>query len=162
MSLFTALLGLSTTGELEAESAMASLSIHASFPRFSNLTCVHVNCDDTRLLACGYKNAVSVYDIESQAVVRVYEDAHDGELINISRFANLSPNVFATSSVDRTIKLWDLRSSSGAGSRPIYTVTSARQNVTLSFRADDLQLLTAASDNEVSSMCGYPVFEVVW
>jgi len=50
------------------------------------------------LLACGYSDNVNIYDVETQAVVRKYNDAHDGGLINISRFANLSPNLFATSS----------------------------------------------------------------
>ena len=33
--------------------------------------------------------------------------------------------------------------------RPLYAVASARQNVTLSFRQDDVLLLSAAVDNEV-------------
>jgi len=38
--------------------------------------------------------------------------------------------------------------------RPLYAVASARQNVTLSFRQDDVLLLSAAADNEVRGWGG--------
>lgn len=163
--------------------SLTPLAVRRTYPSFRALTCVHVNCDDTRLLACGYSNDVAVFDVETGGLVRKFVRAHSGErldarppptaaaatgashrcrcccageLINISRFAHLSPNVFATSSLDRTIKLWDLRAPAAGGgvggvgvARPLYAVASARQNVTLSFRQDDVLLLSAAADNEV-------------
>lgn len=154
---------LDASAALESPSTSAApqrMRVVARYPAFDKLTCVHVNCDDTRVLACGYSTDVAVFDVETAAPVRTFVGAHSaepfGSLINISRFANLSPNVFATSSIDRSIKLWDLRApaasaggTGGGGARPLYRVSSAHQNVTLSFRPDDVQLLSAAADNEV-------------
>lgn len=60
------------------------------------------------VLVSGYSHDVRLYDMETGAVVRTYAGIHEDH-INISRFANHSPNLFATSSFDRTMKLWDLR-----------------------------------------------------
>lgn len=48
------------------------------------------------------------YDLETGKVAQQYDFVHDGH-INIARFANYSPHLFASSSFDRTIKLWDMR-----------------------------------------------------
>jgi WD40 repeat protein len=131
------------------EIACATLLPTCSFPPFHRLTCVHLNADDSRALVCGYSRSVAIYDVATAQRIRVFQDVHEMEHINISRFANISPNIFATSSMDLKVKLWDLRVGSGAACRPIYTLSSQSPNITLAFRADDLQLLTSALDNEV-------------
>ena len=41
-------------------------------------------------------------------MVRTFRDIHEDH-INLSRFSNLSKDVFGTSSFDKTVKLWDVR-----------------------------------------------------
>ncbi len=60
------------------------------------------------MLVSGYSHSVRLYDLETGAVVRTYEEIHNDH-INISRFSNHSPHLFCSSSFDRTLKLWDLR-----------------------------------------------------
>ena len=55
------------------------LAVRGTYPSFRALTCVHVNCDDTRLLACGYSNDVAVFDVETGGLVRKFVRAHSGE-----------------------------------------------------------------------------------
>ena len=96
--------------------------------------------------------------------MRDFENIHDDH-INISRFAYHSPFVFATSSFDRTVKLWDSRcqtrtggGTGGSGAAaggplgggdeagrptPIYTLNSLQGHVMLCFSPDDVHLLTS-------------------
>jgi len=41
------------------------------YPPFEKLTSVHVNSDDTRIVTCGYKNSVRLYDLETAKVLTV-------------------------------------------------------------------------------------------
>lgn len=114
------------------------------YPKHDQLTSVHVNCDDSKLLISGYSTVCSVTDIETGAVVREYRDIHTNH-INISRFSTLNTNVFATSSFDGWAKVWDLRMKQ----TPVYEVNTGTEIVILSFSRDDMFLLTASVDNEV-------------
>jgi WD40 repeat protein len=72
---------------------------------FSHLSSVHINSCDTYLLASGTSKDVAIFDLHTgQAVVDIRGIHADS--INISRFANQSPHLFATCSFDSTIKLW--------------------------------------------------------
>eukprot|EP00949_MAST-11_sp_MAST-11-sp1_P004005 g4005.t1 len=115
------------------------------FMKFEDLTSVHVNSIDERMIASGYASDVNVYDMATQELVRSYDGIHSDH-INITRFANNSPNIFGTSSFDCTVKMWDLRL---AGNKPIYTCKSEEGLVMLCFSPDDLYLLTSAVDNNV-------------
>lgn len=68
------------------------------------------------------------------------------EHINVVKFSNHSPSIFATSSFDQDVKLWDLRQKLY---QPCYTATSSRRNVMVCFSPDDQYLLVSAVDNEV-------------
>ncbi|CAM9427135.1 unnamed protein product [Ectocarpus fasciculatus] len=120
--------------------------IVTEFAQFEKLTSVHINSTDDQMLASGYTYGVKLFDIGTGQVVRNFKDVHEDH-INISRFANHSPFVFATSSFDKTVKAWDSRVR--ADNAPIYTCHSEMGHVMLSFSPDDVFLLTSAVDNEV-------------
>ncbi|CAB1107021.1 unnamed protein product [Ectocarpus sp. CCAP 1310/34] len=120
--------------------------IVTEFAQFEKLTSVHINSTDDQMLASGYTYGVKLFDLGTGQVVRDFEDVHEDH-INISRFANHSPFVFATSSFDKTVKAWDSRVR--ADNAPIYTCHSEMGHVMLSFSPDDVFLLTSAVDNEV-------------
>ncbi|CAI7851275.1 unnamed protein product [Closterium sp. NIES-54] len=137
-------------------------AIH-TYDEFEQLTSVHVNCTDDLFLASGYSNHVGLYDLHTGRRLHTLHNLHR-EHINVLKFAHHSPHVFATSSFDRHVKLWDARqrisSSSGGGFgglfaqgresvRPIYSVRSDRGNVMVCFSPDDQFLLSSAVDNEV-------------
>ncbi|KAG5177963.1 quinon protein alcohol dehydrogenase-like superfamily, partial [Tribonema minus] len=139
-------------------------AVVSSFAPFEKLTSVHVNCTDDYMLASGYSHDVAMYDVETGAVCRAFKDIHKNH-INISRFANQSPFLFATSSFDKTVKMWDARVRADHSyvcpvppacpppppqTRPIYTCTSAQGHVMVCFSPDDAFLLTSAVDNEVT------------
>ncbi|CAM9440289.1 unnamed protein product, partial [Laminaria digitata] len=120
--------------------------IVTEFSKFEKLTSVHINSTDDLMLASGYTHGVRLFDVATGSVVREFAEIHEDH-INISRFANHSPFVFATSSFDKTVKAWDSRIR--ADKTPIYACRSEMGHVMLSFSPDDVFLLTSAVDNEV-------------
>ena len=107
---------------MELSAPHARLGV-AAFESFDELTSVHVNGDDSRVLASGYSKDVRVYDMATASLVRTFADIHS-EHINISRFTHHSPTIFATSSFDKTVKVWDTRL---PGRRPIYTTAQSNK-----------------------------------
>jgi WD40 repeat protein len=134
-----------------------SYSIVHDYPVFDRLTSVHVNCSNKLLLLSGYSPGVNVVDMETSQMVRKYDNIHKDH-VNISRFSNLSPHLFATSSFDGTMKTWDLRQSSaginsGTGLpeyRPVYSVNCNSGVVMINFSQDDNFILASALDNEIN------------
>lgn len=119
-----------------------------SFHEFEQLTSVHVNSTDEHFIASGSSNHVALYDISSGRRLQIFKDLHR-EHINVVKFANHSPAVFASASFDRQVKLWDLRQEM---SRPCYSAASSRGNVMVCFSDDDHYLLSSAIDNEVPTL----------
>ncbi|KAK6946022.1 WD40 repeat, partial [Dillenia turbinata] len=120
------------------------------FDNFDQLTSVHVNSTDELFLASGYSRNVALYDIASGRCIQIFTDMHQ-EHINVVKFANHSPSIFATSSFDQDIKLWDRRQKP---IHPCYTASSCRGNVMACFSPDDHYLLVSAIDNEVKQLLG--------
>lgn len=116
-----------------------------TFDEFDQLTSVHVNSMDELFLASGYSKNVALYDINSGKRLQVFTDMHRGH-INVVKFANHSPSIFATSSFDHDVKMWDLRQKP---IHPCFTVSSSRGNVMVCFSPDDQYILASAVDNEV-------------
>ncbi|KAL8151762.1 hypothetical protein V2J09_021570 [Rumex salicifolius] len=125
-----------------------SSSAYVKFDSFTQLTSVHVNSTDERFLASGYSKNLALYDIDSGKRLQVFTDVHR-EPINVAKFSHHSPFLFATSSFDHQVKMWDLRQNM---SKPCYTATSLRGNVMVCFSPDDLYLLVSAVDNEVKQL----------
>lgn len=119
---------------------------HVIFDEFDQLTSVHVNSTDELFLASGYSKNVALYDISSGRRVQDFADMHR-EHINVVKFSNHSPSLFATSSFDQDVKMWDIRQKPN---RPCYTASSSRGNVMVCFSPDDHYLLVSAVDNEVT------------
>ncbi|XP_068656346.1 protein DWD HYPERSENSITIVE TO UV-B 1 isoform X2 [Aristolochia californica] len=119
-----------------------------TYDEFEHLTSVHVNSTDDLFLASGYSRHVALYDIGSGRRVQVLKDLHS-EHINVVKFAHHSPSIFATSSFDQQIKMWDLRQGT---SQPCYTAFSSRGNIMVCFSPDDYYLLSSAVDNEVKQL----------
>ncbi|KAI8554598.1 hypothetical protein RHMOL_Rhmol05G0109900 [Rhododendron molle] len=119
-----------------------------TFDEFDQLTSVHVNSTDEWFLASGYSKNVALYDIGCGRRLQVFVDMHR-EHINVVKFANHSPSIFATSSFDQDVKMWDLRQKPIF---PCYTAASSRGNVMVCFSPDDHYLLVSAVDNEVKQL----------
>jgi WD40 repeat protein len=115
------------------------------YPTFDKLTSIHVNSNSDRLLVSGHTNGIKILDIETAATITSYDDIHSN-YINISRYANLSPNLLVTSSFDCTAKSWDTRINPKS---PIYTIKCETGIVMINFSSDDRFLLASALDNEI-------------
>ncbi|XP_057788176.1 protein DWD HYPERSENSITIVE TO UV-B 1 isoform X2 [Salvia miltiorrhiza] len=118
------------------------------FDEFDQLTSVHVNSTDELFLASGYSKNVALYDISSGKRLQDFADMHR-EHINVVKFSNHSPSLFATSSFDQNVKMWDIRQKPNL---PCYTASSSRGNVMVCFSPDDHYLLVSAVDNEVRQL----------
>ena len=129
---------------MDSYSGSASLS----FKSFEQLTSLHVNSTDDKLLASGYSKDVALYDLATGNRLQTFSNIHR-EPINVAKFAYHSPSLFATSSFDRDVKMWDLRQNP---LQPCYTASSLRGNVMVCFSPDDLYLLVSAVDNEVCTV----------
>lgn len=119
-----------------------------TFDDFDHLTSVHVNSGDDQFLASGYSKDVALYDIFSGKRLQLFTNMHR-EPINVVKFAHHSPFLFATSSFDHDVKLWDLRQKP---QWPCYTASSSSGNVMVCFSPDDRYLLVSAVDNEVKQL----------
>ncbi|XP_038997664.1 uncharacterized protein LOC120122605 isoform X2 [Hibiscus syriacus] len=119
-----------------------------NFEDFKQLTSVHVNATDDQFLASGYSKGVALYDISTGKRLQMFTNMHR-EAINVAKFAHHSPFMFATSSFDKDVKMWDLRE---RPDNPCYTASSSRENVMVCFSPDDLYLLVSAIDNEVKQL----------
>ncbi|KAM6591289.1 hypothetical protein CsatA_013894 [Cannabis sativa] len=123
-------------------------SSNVTFASFEQLTSLHVNSTDDKFLASGYSKNVALYDIDSEKRLQLFSNIHR-EPINVAKFAHHSPHLFATSSFDRDVKMWDLRQNP---LQPCYTSSSSRGNVMVCFSPDDMSLLVSAVDNEVKQL----------
>lgn len=132
-------------------------SIGTTFDDFEQLTSLHVNSTDDQLLASGYSKGIALYDIGSGRRIQLFSNLHR-EPINVAKFAHHSPYMFATSSFDNDVKMWDLRQSLG---QPCYTASSSRGNVMACFSPDDHYLLVSAVDNEVHLLQGSGGFSIL-
>ncbi|GKU98879.1 hypothetical protein SLEP1_g11814 [Rubroshorea leprosula] len=119
-----------------------------TYEDFEQLTSVHVNSTDDQFLVSGYSKGVALYDIGTGKRLQVFTNMHQ-DPINVAKFAHHSPFMFATSSFDNTVKMWDLRH---RPLQPCYTASSTRGNVMVCFSPDDLYLLVSSIDNEVKQL----------
>ncbi|GJD11083.1 hypothetical protein Gasu2_52360 [Galdieria sulphuraria] len=120
-----------------------------SFENFELQTSLHANCTSQFFLTSGYSTDIGVYDIRTGVKVQTLKECHS-EHINVTRFSNLSPFLFATSSFDRSIKLFDIREPPINGKQmPIFVRSSRMGTVMVCFSPDDSYLLSSAIDNEV-------------
>ncbi|KAF3438826.1 hypothetical protein FNV43_RR17101 [Rhamnella rubrinervis] len=123
-------------------------SVDKTFDSFEQLTSLHVNSTDDQFLASGYSKDVALYDIGSGTRLQLFNNIH-AEPINVAKFACHSPFLFATSSFDRCVKMWDVRQNP---MQPCFTASSSRGNVMVCFSPDDMYLLVSAVDNEVKQL----------
>jgi hypothetical protein len=136
------------------------------YPRFDRLTSCNVNCSNDSLILSGYQNTVKIFDLETGKPTRELKSIHNDH-INISRFCNTSPFLFATCSFDSTIKTWDLRQKGPPGQSenfwlpeqcdtkscgPIWTLKCKSGVVMVHFSSDDSYLLASALDNEIKQI----------
>jgi len=103
------------------------------------LSSLSVNCTDDFLLASGSSCDVVVYDTQTGRPLQRGVGVHS-HLINISRFTNSLPHIFATASLDQTCKIWDLRLPL-LSDRPIKVLHTSGPNVMCSFSPNDRHLL---------------------
>ena len=142
---------------LDDDSAADVSSVVQVYPDFDKFTSIHLNCTDELLLLSGYTQDCAVLDVASGKSVRRYSGIHTNH-INISRFMNTTPQLFATSSFDKTVKLWDLRDCSH---RPVYTIENRAGVVMMSFAPNDLFLLTAGALQIAAVSSTYSAIDVV-
>lgn len=120
-----------------------------TYVTFHDLTSIHVNADDSKLVTSGKSSDVGLFDIESGIQTETLRDLHTND-INVIKFANHNPHILVTSSFDKYVKKWDLRESRPGGSRrPVFERRSDKSNVMVCFSPDDEYILVSAVDNEV-------------
>eukprot|EP01117_Protostelium_nocturnum_P011849 TRINITY_DN4322_c1_g1_i2.p1 TRINITY_DN4322_c1_g1~~TRINITY_DN4322_c1_g1_i2.p1 ORF type:complete len:768 (-),score=257.15 TRINITY_DN4322_c1_g1_i2:100-2403(-) len=118
--------------------------IVVEYERFSRLSSVTVNSTDSTLLSSGARK-VAIFDVETARTIACHKEMHLDN-VNVLKFSNTNPNIFATSSFDKRMKVWDIRTNLA---RPIYSRTSDTGLVMLTWSPDDKFILTSGSDNEV-------------
>jgi WD40 repeat protein len=117
-------------------------------PPFRRLTSVGCSADDRYLLTSGYSTSVSLVDLTTGQLSAFYEDMHEDN-INVTKWMHNDPNLFATSSFDRALKLWDTRTDGPRNGTPCWMTESSDSIVMCCFSPDDRFLMSAGVDNEV-------------
>jgi len=115
-----------------------------SFPKLSSLS---ANCTDDFLLASGISPNIAVYDVQTAKVLCRAHGVHE-HFINISRFCNTSPHIFATASFDHTCKIWDLRQPLTHDAQ-VKTLNTGGHNVMCVFSPDDKHVLCSGVDTRI-------------
>jgi hypothetical protein len=136
----------SAHGSLHCGTTNSEQHVIHRYQDYDKLTSVHLNCHDQYCLVSGYTKCARIYDVESAKILLNYENIHDYH-INISRFSNLTPTLFCTSSFDQKVKAWDIRMKPY---NPIYTLKCNSGIVMICFSHDDAFILASASDNEIN------------
>tara|TARA_R110002050_G_scaffold118462_4_gene235847 strand:+ start:118 stop:714 length:597 start_codon:yes stop_codon:yes gene_type:complete len=113
--------------------------VHA-YKDFKQLTALHSNSLDEKFIVSGYSNDVALYDIESGSRLNVFPELHEDQHINVLKFANRHPHLFATCSFDCTVKLWDLREKV-VKENALFVKRSSKGTVMVCFSDDDKYLL---------------------
>lgn len=124
-----------------------NLRIMRGVEDFPNLTSLSANCTDDYLLATGLSRNLALYDIRTGQVSQVAAGVHE-HFINIGRFCNSTPHVFATASFDHTCKIWDLRQPL-TKNKCVRTHTTDGRNVMCVFSPDDRHLLCSGIDTRL-------------
>ena len=123
-----------------------NFGIVSAYEKRKDISSLNINCNDQYFITSGFHdNVVTLYDVTRETPIQTFTNLHS-QYTNVVRFANRNPNLFATSSFCREMKLWDLRD---MNSGPIYTRKSTQSNIMVCFSPDDLYILCSAIDNEV-------------
>lgn len=149
-----AVCGASHTGTIEffkyspdAPPNQPSLRCISALEEFPKLSSLSLNCTDDFLLASGISPNLAVYDVHTGKVLQRGFGVHDN-FINISRFCNTSPHIFATASFDHACRVWDLRQPLTQATA-VKTLHTAGRNVMCIFSPDDKYLLCSGVDTRM-------------
>lgn len=128
-----------------SQPVLENASAVEEFPELSSLS---INCTDDYLLASGLSHSLSVYDVQTGKVLHHSSEVHE-HFINISRFCNTSPHIFATASFDNTCKIWDLRQPI-VREKSVKVLTTGSMNVMCAFSPDDRHILCSGVDTRIA------------
>jgi hypothetical protein len=120
-------------------------SVRTALPSFPRLTSVACSADDRHVLVSGYSHSIELSDLGTGALLKRLAEVHRDN-VNVLKFMHHDANVFATSSFDGSVKLWDLRTPTET---PVWRARSSDSVVMCCFSQDDKYLMSAAVDNEV-------------
>jgi WD40 repeat protein len=137
-----ALYGASSSGLVGIVKVGTTKIDYQPIGRFQNLSSVSINCTDDYFIVSGFSRDVSLFDLVSGKKVSEFKEIHSN-FINITRFANFSPHLLATSSFDSTCKLWDLRKPATSA---VASYTTPSLNVMCCFSPLDENLLVSGLD----------------
>jgi WD40 repeat protein len=112
-------------------------------PTFERLTSIHLNSTDQYYMTSGYSPDVSLFDLPEGRLARSIRGLHETH-INVVKFSAENPFVFASSSFDKSLAMWDLRQSAA-----IWRNKSDNGTVMVIWSPDDRYILSSAVDNEV-------------
>jgi len=124
-----------------------SLQLQHHVESFRKLSSLSANCTDDFLLASGISPDISVYDVQTGKVLCHASGVHE-HFVNISRFCNTSPHIFATASFDHTCKIWDLRQPLTHDAQ-VKTLNTGGHNVMCVFSPDDKHVLCSGVDTRI-------------
>jgi WD40 repeat protein len=108
----------------------------------------HKQSTSAHCVVGGYRPVLSLYDLGTGGLLRTVPGLHDTH-INVVKFSHHSPNLFCSSSFDRSVKVWDIRDFT----RPIFSYQSPGPIVMACWSPDDRYVLTSALDNDVRQLC---------
>ncbi|ELP86188.1 hypothetical protein EIN_328950 [Entamoeba invadens IP1] len=110
-----------------------------------NLFSLHVNTSDRYLVTSGNGNGVCLFDANTFQVYKKFDAIHEGK-VNVARFGNTDENVLVTSSYDKTIKLWDLRSGLKKEAQVMKGVSLF---ISVGLNSSDTEVVASGKDNYV-------------
>jgi len=120
------------------------------FPHDSGeICCIDANSDGSQILVSGDNTNLRIYDVETNRESMILHDIHTNQMNN-SKFFRHSPHMLCTSSFDKTIKTWDLRTSL---TTPCYTIQCPSEVINIHVSKEDDKLLASGCGREVNQYC---------
>ncbi|EKE40444.1 hypothetical protein ENUP19_0305G0055 [Entamoeba nuttalli] len=109
------------------------------------LLSLHINSNDESMVTTGNGCGVTIFDTNTFNIKHKFDSIHQGA-VNVARFGSVDPNLLVTSSHDKTIKAWDLRTKMNS---PIQVMKGVSPFNSVGINSNDTAVVAAGKDNYV-------------
>ncbi len=115
-------------------------------PRADGLTYIDIACDNTMMYIGNSSGSVIAYDRREKSTDGTSYDVHDRKVTHLSCHPN-SSHLLATSSLDKTVKIWDCRKLNNKKLEPLSTITHGQSVTSVDWSPSGTKILTTSLDD---------------
>lgn len=114
--------------------------------RNDGLTYIDIACDNTVMYIGNSYGSVVAYDQRDKSAEAISYDVHDRKVTHLCCHPNTA-HLFATSSLDKTVKIWDSRKLDNKKLEPLCTATHGQSVTSVDWSPSGNKILTTSLDD---------------